>query len=149
LGVTRWGGQFGSGSVFKLVPNGEKSQETVLYSFCALTDCADGAVPEGLSVDTNGNIFGTTDGPNNIGTVFELQGNSETVLHTFCSLANCADGSLPQESVIPDNLGNLFGATINGGAYGGGGVFEIQMAHPDPKSCARGRIAKPLRASPG
>jgi len=126
IGATRGGGQFGWGTVFKIVPNGVNSQETVLYSFCALANCADGQEPVGLSVDSSGNIFGTTNG-NTIGNVFEVQGNAETVLHTFCSEANCDDGAAPQGSVIPDNQGNVFGAVINNGDHGDGGIFEIQL----------------------
>src|SRR6266446_5526548 len=48
---------------------------TPLVSFCAQTDCADGAEPEaGLIADANGNLFGTTvfGGANGFGTVFEI-----------------------------------------------------------------------------
>jgi uncharacterized repeat protein (TIGR03803 family) len=47
------------GTVFKLAPNGS---ETVLYSFCikGRAACTDGAQPEGLISDDNGNFYGTT-----------------------------------------------------------------------------------------
>jgi hypothetical protein len=36
-------------------------KETVLYSFCSLTNCADGAQPlVGLIRDSAGNLYGTT-----------------------------------------------------------------------------------------
>jgi hypothetical protein len=35
--------------------------ETVLYSFCAMSNCADGSVPVGnLIVDATGNLYGMT-----------------------------------------------------------------------------------------
>ena len=49
----------GCGVVFKLTPEGK---ETVLYSFCAQSNCTDGANPyAGLVFDQKGNLYGTTD----------------------------------------------------------------------------------------
>jgi uncharacterized repeat protein (TIGR03803 family) len=57
-GTTAYGGAFGQGVVFKLAPDGT---ETVLYSFCAQSGCADGANPvAGLVMDAAGNLYGTT-----------------------------------------------------------------------------------------
>ena len=51
---------WGCGVVFKLTPEGK---ETVLYSFCAQTNCTDGAQPYGgLVLDEKGNLYGTTVG---------------------------------------------------------------------------------------
>ena len=48
----------GCGVVFKLTPTGK---ETVLYTFCAQTKCADGANPNsGPVFDHKGNLYGTT-----------------------------------------------------------------------------------------
>jgi uncharacterized repeat protein (TIGR03803 family) len=50
--------QYVWGTVFKLATNGT---ETVLYSFCSKTSCADGLEPEGsLILDSSGNLYGTT-----------------------------------------------------------------------------------------
>jgi uncharacterized repeat protein (TIGR03803 family) len=131
-------GPFGCGTIFKLVPNGTDSQETVLYAFCEKRDCKDGAVPEGgVSLDPNGNLFGTTTigGGNDIdqdgvggGVVYELSGSTYTVLHRFCSKPGCADGEEPEAGVIIDSSGNLYGTAAQGGAFAtGGDVFEV---HP-------------------
>jgi uncharacterized repeat protein (TIGR03803 family) len=64
-------GSAGSGTVF--LQNGTTHQ--VLYSFCALDQCVDGADPDAdVAIDGAGNIFGTTSagGANGVGTVFEL-----------------------------------------------------------------------------
>jgi uncharacterized repeat protein (TIGR03803 family) len=130
----------GSGTVFEIAKTagGYASAATVLYSFCALANCADGANPHaGLIADANGNLFGTTTegGTNYHGTVFEIAktaggyASTLTTLYTFCALANCADGAGPL-GLVADANGNLFGTTAGGGAsgggaYSGGTVFEI------------------------
>ena len=119
------GGQFGSGGVFKLTPEGT---ETVLYSFCARTNCTDGAYPlAGVVFGPSGNLYGTTDSGGAIGTggvVFELtlQGKEE-VLHSFGVQNN--DGAAPQAGLIFDRERNLFGTTTAGGANHGGVVFKL------------------------
>ena len=142
-GTTLEGGANGDGTVFKLAPDGT---ETVLYSFCSLTNCADGTLPEGgLVIDQAGNLYGTTTsggtstGPYcGCGTVFKITPNgAETVLHSFCSASNCADGLFPMASVIADSAGNLYGTTIYGGSGTGyscygfpgcGTVFKIDTS---------------------
>jgi hypothetical protein len=49
--------------------------ETVLYSFCSLANCSDGALPiAGLIADSKGNLYGTTHngGVYGLGTAFKL-----------------------------------------------------------------------------
>lgn len=61
-----------SGTIFSINASG---QETVLYNFCSLSDCADGAGPDGgLIKDAFDNFYGTAEGGglNNNGTVFEF-----------------------------------------------------------------------------
>lgn len=119
------GGQFGSGVVFKLTPEGT---EAVLYSFCALTNCTDGAYPlAGLVFGPSGNLYGTAEsgGATGIGgVVFEVtaQGKEE-LLHSFGVQNN--DGAAPQAGLVIDREGNLFGTTSAGGANHGGVVFKL------------------------
>jgi uncharacterized repeat protein (TIGR03803 family) len=144
LGTTAAGGlscdrgPFGCGTIFKLVPNGTDSQESVLYAFCQKKDCKDGANPVGAVVlDSGGNLFGTTTdgGGNDIdgmsiggGVVYELSGSTFSVLHRFCSKSDCADGADPEAGLVIDGSGNLFGTATMAGAFAAGGdVFEV---HP-------------------
>lgn len=128
FGTTSGGGKnctegqgYGCGTIFKLVPQGENSSETILYAFCSKKNCKDGFAPGGgVTMDSAGNLFGTTRVGGNIdngGVLYELNADSFKVLHDFCSLANCADGELPDASLVLDAAGTLYGTTV----YGGGG----------------------------
>jgi len=127
----------GCGVVFKLSRSSNGANETVLYNFCSLANCSDGASPAaGLILDSAGNLYGTTTGggtqnpscpgPTGCGTVFELVHNSddtwtEVVLHRF----SITDGAAPQAGLTFDSAGNLYGTTSQGGAYGFGLVFML------------------------
>ncbi len=132
-GTTERGGSNDGGAVFALDTAGN---ETVLYSFCSLSNCTDGATPAaGLIQDAAGNLYGTTElGGAGGGTVFKLDtSGNETVLYSFCSVSNCADGAGPAAGLIQDATGNLYGTTEFGGAndstncyhLGCGTVFEL------------------------
>jgi uncharacterized repeat protein (TIGR03803 family) len=127
-GATSEGGANGAGEVFKMNASGSLD---VLYSFCSLGDCADGAYPKGGLVLADGNFYGTAGGggAHNAGTVFKINPNG--VLHTlysFCAETGCADGENPYAGLVYSN-GNFYGTTTAGGQYGsstsGGTVFEI------------------------
>jgi uncharacterized repeat protein (TIGR03803 family) len=108
------------------------SSEKVLYSFCSLSNCADGNTPEAnLIFDAAGNLYGTTfnGGAYGFGSIFQLVRGSngtwtEKVLYSFCSATNCADGTNP-EGLISGKAGKLYGITLTGGGYGFGAVFEL------------------------
>lgn len=128
-GTTQYGGANvcggnGCGTVFRLSPSGA---QTVLYSFGS--QAGDGVFPQGdLISDKTGNLYGTTStgSPNSNGTVFKLTPTgTETTLYTFCSQPNCADGAGSTAGVTMDKLGNLYGTTQYGGAYGNGVVFKV------------------------
>jgi hypothetical protein len=125
--TTQFDGRFGGGTVFEHRIDGVN---LILYSFCALANCADGKQPvAGLAADKAGNICGTTfhGGANlDAGTVFEVNPGrlTEKVLHSFSPAAGCSDGAFPEAPLIIDGHGNLYGTTDSGGS-GGGVVFEL------------------------
>jgi uncharacterized repeat protein (TIGR03803 family) len=110
------------------------SRYEVLYSFCSLANCLDGAGSHaGLTQDAAGNLYGTTHGgganANGQGTVFKVDTTGhETVLYSFCSQSNCADGQNPLAGLIQDAAGNLYGTTPTGGSFNGGTVFKVDTA---------------------
>ena len=113
-------------------PNGELSQESVLYTFCSRPQCADGNRPAGgVFLDAAGNLFGTTTYGGNAadsGVLYELSDGTYTVLHKFCLKKNCTDGSFPVTNLIGDGAGALYGTTKSGGKYDmlGGTVFQLK-----------------------
>ena len=71
-GTAQAGGAHRKGTVFKITPTGTL---TTLYSFCAQSRCADGAVPySGLVLGTDGNFYGTTEsgGAHGDGSIFKI-----------------------------------------------------------------------------
>ena len=98
----------------------EAQQLTTLYSFTG----GDGANPSaGLIADTAGNLYGTTEGGDGPGEVFQLTPSGTlTVLHSFTGGSN---GAYPEAGVIADMAGNLYGTTYGGGAGGQGTVFQL------------------------
>ena len=115
-GTTNSGGSMSDGVVFELSPPATASDawtETVLYNFCSVTECTDGAYPSaGLLKDGAGNLYGTTccDGAADLGGAFELSPPTtaggtwtQTVLYNF------TDGG-GTYGLIMDGAGNLYGA---------------------------------------
>lgn len=122
-GTTIYGGDYGVGVAYELVPAEGGWQWKTLYAFQGGDD---GAQPYGgLIIDTEGNLYGTTitGGSGGGGTVFELsptQGSwTYKLLHSF----NGSTG--PQASLSMDAAGSLYGTTYLGGAYGWGSVFKL------------------------
>jgi len=130
-GTASTGGLHSSGTIFKMSPAGKV---TVLYNFCSLTDCNDGAGPGTLLVASDGNAYGitSTGGANchdlvNIGcgTIFKLTPQKKLItLYSFCAQTNCTDGWTPN-SLIQATDGNFYGTAFTSGPNGFGEVFKI------------------------
>jgi uncharacterized repeat protein (TIGR03803 family) len=125
-------GHTGCGTVFTLQNPGTFCHttycpwiETPLYKF---SGGSDGSNPFGgaLVFDQAGNIYGTTyAGGTGSGIAYKLtpagSGWTESVIHTFTG----TDGASPWAGVTLDQVGNLYGTTSSGGAYGYGTVYEL------------------------
>ncbi len=130
-GTTLYGGS-GYGTVYNLRPPTTDCKssicpwtETILYSF---TGGADGNGPYQVDpvFDQAGNLYGTTEfgGTDGQGVVFKLTpfagGWTESVIYSFSG-----DGSEPASGVTLDSAGNLYGATIAGGRYDEGIIYQL------------------------
>jgi len=128
-GTATRGGAHNRGVVFELTPNQDGTwSESVLYDF---NGHKDGSCPQHTSpiFDPAGNLYGTTSAlvpRNQRSTVFQLVPNGdgtwrENVLYVFPG----KEGELALGSLAFDPAGNLYGAIVQGGAYGRGMVFKL------------------------
>jgi uncharacterized repeat protein (TIGR03803 family) len=138
-GTTYNGGVNGmNGTVFEITTSGAL---TTLYSFCALSSCTDGKLPEAALVQAaDGNLYGTTYqggtntagcGGSGCGTVFKITTSGTlTTLYNFCSQSNCTDGGEPAAGLVQAADGNLYGTTYQEGlGYDTNGtIFKITTA---------------------
>ena len=124
-GTTYTGGSSGYGAVFKV--NIKTKKETVLHSF---TGAPDGEYPlyGNLLIDKAGNLYGTAaeGGTSNYGIVWEVSAKGkETVLYSF---AGGTDGEYAfEQSLATDGKHTLYGTTEDGGTYGVGVVFKVNI----------------------
>jgi uncharacterized repeat protein (TIGR03803 family) len=125
-GTASLGGAYGNGTVFEEKRSDGGWSEITLYSFTGGNDGTNPAAA--VTLDAHGNLYGTTSfgGANNVGVVYELSPSSsgwtQTVLYTFQGLT---DGENPLGGVVLDEAGNIYGGTFDGGANGGGTVYEL------------------------
>jgi uncharacterized repeat protein (TIGR03803 family) len=115
-GTTAQGGPAGAGAIFRVTPAGTL---TVLYTF---TGGNDGLAPNGVTVGTDGNLYGTTYGmpfahpltatssplPAILGTIFQMTpAGTLTTLYRFAGV----DGQNPVGPLTLGADGNLYGTT--------------------------------------
>ena len=122
-GTTLQGGDGGFGTLFQLGPTGSI---TVLHGF---SGDADGGYPyAGVIEASDGNFYGTAvfGGPAGMGTIFRLSVDGTfAVLHAF---TGADDGAYPYAAVVQANDGNLYGTTLQGGAFDAGTMFAVTQA---------------------
>ncbi|MGH9498567.1 MAG: choice-of-anchor tandem repeat GloVer-containing protein [Terriglobales bacterium] len=121
-GVTRAGGNFNAGAIFKLDSSGH---ETVLHSFAY--NSPDGASPlGGVLRDNHGNLYGTTylGGTWDGGTIFKVDTSGNlSIVYNFGD--KTGDAGNPDGRMTPDGKGNLYGIASAGGILGLGAVFKV------------------------
>jgi uncharacterized repeat protein (TIGR03803 family) len=129
-GTTAAGGRANYGTVFAI--DLATQAETVVYGF---VNQGDGATPTSALIDLKGKLIGTASagGAHGVGTVFSID-PTNGVLKIVYSFTNGNDGGQPLGGVVQVG-GDLYGATVTGGANGDGGVFKI-----DPKTGAEKTI---------
>ena len=149
-GTTSSGGSYSNGTVFEVMTNGAL---TALYSFNptavggllfgsgppgeALIN-ADGANPyAGLTLGSDGNLYGTTHsgGTNGEGAVFQITTNGVlTTIHSFSfpvrkapffNVYTNADGENPYATLVLGPNGNFYGTAYSGGSSDDGTMFQM------------------------
>ena len=118
------GGTDDCGAVYKIDAAGN---ESVLYSFTGCVYITDS--PSGRLIrDQAGNLYGTAEGGGlrQWGAVFKVdQGGTVSPIYNF---RGKPDGNHPYAGLSRDAAGNLYGATLYGGAFGFGTVFVLDAA---------------------
>lgn len=138
-GTTLAGGAHGHGVIFNLTHSGKRWRISVITSFCAVSNCADGSDPyTGLSYygqasgkpwDKFSPLFGTTryGGANGKGAAYQLLTDGSLwnyeVIHSY-------SGSGPSDSayagpLLVDASENLFGVTGHNAKYSGGALYKL------------------------
>lgn len=120
LGTTSTGGVgpccggYDGGTIFQLSPNSDGTwTESLFYTFCAQTNCADGTTPWGGVVLNNGNMFGTTSngGATGYGVLYERLTSGSTA--TKFSFAGTGGENPIGPIVLRQAV--VYGATEQGG----------------------------------
>jgi hypothetical protein len=130
-GTTVAGGPSGSnGTAFMLTQTGGTWSFSLLTGLpCGNCFPQSGGSYASLSIDSAGNLYGTTRGNGSfgVGSAFKLIPSggsfSYTSLHDF---TGGSDGGAPYSNLVMDNSGNLYGTTSSGGPLSGA-VFEISQ----------------------
>ncbi len=129
----------GQGHVFGTTPSGGSGGYGTFYEYDIPTTIyttlitfsggfnVNGAAPNSLTLDGQGNLFGTTysGGTKFGGTIFKY----DTASNTFTTLVDIDQSAAasPFAGVTLDGQGHLFGTTVANGAKGYGTVFEYTL----------------------
>jgi uncharacterized repeat protein (TIGR03803 family) len=128
FGQTAVGGINGDGgTAFELSPSGRSWTFNLIYSFAGII--MNGKIgAAALSIDSQGNLYGTTfgNGAYGHGTVFKLSPLQNDFVYTdLHDFTGYDDGCAPWSDVVMDSRGNLYGTASGCGSGGGGTVWEI------------------------
>ena len=98
---------------------------TTLVSFDGDTVPADGLFPQGgVTLDSNGNLYGSTVAGGTFGDGIVYEYSSADVLSTLVTFSG-PNGWSPEGNLVFDSAGNLYGTTNQGGSSGYGTVFKL------------------------
>jgi len=124
-----------AGVVYR-VQNSGTFPQTILYNFCSVSGCPDGASPYAdVIFDSAGNLYSTASqgGSGGYGIAYELTPAgppwTQTILYSFLGTP---DGGNPAAGLLFDSSGNLYGTTLYYGTGCGtcGTVYELTPAGP-------------------
>jgi uncharacterized repeat protein (TIGR03803 family) len=127
-GTTYYAGANDFGTVYKLTHSNGSWTERVLYSFKGGSD--GGSPISTLVADAKGNLYGTnSEGGSGCGcgTIFKMtraaNGSwTETVAYRF---PGTPGAGFAYNGIVADSAGNLYGATVHGGASNDGTIYKF------------------------
>ena len=123
-GMTRFGGDNGEGTIFKINTNG--SGYDLLHEFAGFN--GDGMDPNGSLIISGSTLYGmnTYGGTSNMGTIFKIEtdGGGYALLHEF--IGGTDDGESPSGSLISSGS-ILFAMACWGGENNKGVIFSLPL----------------------
>lgn len=124
-GMTQQGGIDGTGTIFKLKPDGSDFLEILELTFFT------GYYPHGDLLFDNGYLYGTSSrgGVNNLGTVFKVKTDG-TDFSKLVEFNGTSNGKWPTSTPIADSV-YLYGTTTVGGTNDFGVVFKVKRDGTD------------------
>jgi uncharacterized repeat protein (TIGR03803 family) len=129
-GTTYWGGFYGCGTVFQIMPSNGTWAFNQLYSFHHGSDSCNPYTQLHVRTKTGALIGGTLGGGiNGYGTIFQLRQRRgvwwNTVIYGF---SGGSDGSRPYD-LDGSGDGTIYGVANGGGVYNHGVVFQLTANH--------------------
>ena len=124
-GSTTHGGSGGGGTIFELSPSGSG---WTLNTLCSFVGNPQNFGPQSqLTMDAAGNLYGTTQSDGHgVGTIFKATNSGGTWTCTdLYKFELGPNGAYPIGGVTLDDKGNLYGTATEGGASGGGVIWEL------------------------
>ncbi len=128
-GVTKSGGSWYDGTVYRLTPPASGKTTWTLDTLVHFNG-ANGDSPRGdLVLDKSGALYGTTSagGAADKGTVFKLTPPASGKTWTLKTLVSFTEdnGKGPEAGLLPDGAGDFLGTTFYGGTWSDGTVFKL------------------------
>jgi uncharacterized repeat protein (TIGR03803 family) len=127
-GTEAEGGKFNGGVVFKVTGSGKITRLHNFTDYCALESY--GCTPAGgLVLGSDGNLYGSTvhGGPDNDGVLFKI---TKSGVYTKLFSFDGADGAATESTAMQHTNGKIYGICMNGGAYGGGVLYSLDLGLP-------------------
>jgi uncharacterized repeat protein (TIGR03803 family) len=120
-GMTEWGGQYNSGTIFNT--DGSGTNHTVQKSFFRANY---GNCNDNLLEASDGKFYGMTldGGANGFGVIFRFDPTDSSTTNIL-DFNDSLNGRSPRGSLIQASDGMLYGMTFSGGTFGMGVIFRI------------------------
>ncbi|MGC2111635.1 MAG: choice-of-anchor tandem repeat GloVer-containing protein [Candidatus Korobacteraceae bacterium] len=115
------GGAYEFGAIYELTSSGGAWNLNLIYN-----NFTDGGPMSGVVFDNAGNLYGSDEGEG-YGGVFQLthSGSGWTLNQLYSIIDVITDGFYNPSPPLLDNVGNIYGSTVEEGTGGGGTIFEL------------------------